>query len=444
MWRNRRIDRNLILINQDPTMRTRKGFTLLELLVVIGCMVILIGILLPVLNRVRREAQITEQKSDFQTITAALEHYRQDFGDYPRNILWQTEMYLGSSSGNLQYPQPAPTLTLAAALLGPGPAVSQTPLGGVFEAGDGADGTGFRTQTMSIPLTNFSSSGTTGQFTIPSGYVLPTITSTTPYYCWVDASPGTSTETVVGANITSSGGSNYTANFAASVPTTANTATLKIPTGKVWPNYLDTSAFKVQFVNDTTNTNPVDPYNGQPELLDRFGGVIQYFTRFGPNNNRLNGGTSIFNAPVGVTVTAGPLYGLAMTDKSASNPGGVDSTHGQDAIWDMRDGAPFTNNAGAWQLWQASSATVDLGMALQWMLGTSAPYATTPTQTTNPSVIASPDTLHFDGPFILISAGPDGQTRTNGGYCNLAPITASPTAYQQAFQASGNIYNFDR
>jgi hypothetical protein len=78
------------------------------------------------------------------------------------------------------------------------------------------------------------------------------------------------------------------------------------------------------------------------------------------------------------------------------------------------------------------------------MLGISSLQVTT-LKCTAPSFIGPPDTLHFHGPFILISAGPDGQTRTNGGYCNLAPITTpSLTAYQQAFQASGNIYNFDR
>jgi type II secretory pathway pseudopilin PulG len=412
-------------------MRTRKGFTLLELLVVIGCIVILIGLLMPVLSRVRREALITEQKADFQTITAALEHYRQDFGDYPRNITWQTESY---NVANAPYFQPpAPTLTLAAALLGPGPAVTQT-INGNLEAGDGADGTGFRTQTMSVPVTIASTTLTATQNVV-----------TPPFQSgwWLDVSPGTNSEQVVGilsASETSTTPPTFTVSYATAPSSGATSGVLKIPTGKVWPNYLDTSAFKVQFVQDSTTTDPSYPYNGQPELLDRFGGVIQYFTRFGPNNNRLNGSTSIFAPPPSVTVTVGPLYGLAM-------PSSVDNSNGQDAIWDMRDGAPFINNTGAWQLWQnlSASSTVDLGMALQWMLGTSLPYATTLGQMNNPSYIGPPDTLHFDGPFILISAGPDGQTRTNGGYCNLAAITTpSLTAYQQAFQASGNIYNFDR
>jgi hypothetical protein len=59
-----------------------------------------------------------------------------------------------------------------------------------------------------------------------------------------------------------------------------------------------------------------------------------------------------------------------------------------------------------------------------------------------PSYITPPDTLHFDGPFILISAGPAGPSRVNGGFCNLAGVPSN--LYQTTFQTSGNIYNFDR
>jgi hypothetical protein len=64
--------------------------------------------------------------------------------------------------------------------------------------------------------------------------------------------------------------------------------------------------------------------------------------------------------------------------------------------------------------------------------------------------------LNYDGPYILISAGPDGPTRANGGYCNFTnlndgtltdPASGNPlTSAQllQKFTDSGNIYNFDR
>ncbi|HEY1922028.1 MAG TPA: type II secretion system protein, partial [Tepidisphaeraceae bacterium] len=61
-------------------MNKRKAFTLVELLVVIGIIALLAGILLPAVNHMRRSAQITGQKADFQSIGTALEQYKSDFG----------------------------------------------------------------------------------------------------------------------------------------------------------------------------------------------------------------------------------------------------------------------------------------------------------------------------------------------------------------------------
>ncbi len=89
-------------------------------------------------------------------------------------------------------------------------------------------------------------------------------------------------------------------------------------------------------------------------------------------------------------------------------------------------------------------------------LSSTAPSATTPFD----DVIQSPEALRFDGPYILISAGPDGPNRLNGGYCNFANIitgaategqladpnsgaTLLPSQLLQMFIASGNVYNFD-
>jgi hypothetical protein len=219
---------------------------------------------------------------------------------------------------------------------------------------------------------------------------------------------------------------------------------LKIPIGKVWPNYLDTSAFKVAFVEGVNNSS-YSAYDGQPELLDRWGGPIEYFPRYGPANNRTQNSSWSSAAMTAIAGAIGPLLGY-------SPPNTVDPTNGNFAMFDVRDASPIAtrdsnNNISGFVPWQTVS---DPFMAVQWMLGCSQPAPLVFSGTnlsSGPSTIpssASPaDTLHFDGPFILISAGPDGPTRTNGGFCNLATDT-SPNQYQSTFQASGNIYNFDR
>jgi prepilin-type N-terminal cleavage/methylation domain-containing protein len=62
----------------------RRAFTLIELLVVIGIIALLAGILLPLIVRSLRRAKVLRTQADFQTISIALDAYKQDFGDYPR------------------------------------------------------------------------------------------------------------------------------------------------------------------------------------------------------------------------------------------------------------------------------------------------------------------------------------------------------------------------
>lgn len=61
-----------------------RGFTLVEMLVVVGIIVILVGILTPMFLRAYQGSGSARVKMDLQTIAVALEAYKQDHGDYPR------------------------------------------------------------------------------------------------------------------------------------------------------------------------------------------------------------------------------------------------------------------------------------------------------------------------------------------------------------------------
>jgi prepilin-type N-terminal cleavage/methylation domain-containing protein len=110
----------------------RKGFTLVEMLAVIGIIVLLVGILLPTIMSARRNAEKNAVRMELQTIALALDAYKADFGDYPRPPNDKRKYRL-----------------LAWALIGP---YDGTPISGVTDplAGgtsllDGATGPGFRT-----------------------------------------------------------------------------------------------------------------------------------------------------------------------------------------------------------------------------------------------------------------------------------------------------------
>lgn len=103
------------------------GFTLLEMLVVIGIIVVLVGILYPIITRAMRGSEVSRLRMDLQTISLALEQYKSDHGDYPRNI----------DAGLAATPQSdyRGAILLTKALIAP-----------ADEADDGAPGPGFRRQ----------------------------------------------------------------------------------------------------------------------------------------------------------------------------------------------------------------------------------------------------------------------------------------------------------
>jgi len=416
---------------------------------------------LPAVNHMRTSALITGQKADFVTISNALEQYRQDFGDYPRNSVLPT---WNTSSGTNAAPE---FLTLATALLGPGPAITQTPTGGYLEIGDGSDGLGFRCQSVVIP-------GTVNLTASP-----PTFTPNTPFNNQAIAIAENSPQALLILSPTSSdlyqetiGISGMTLNNGnlpiqltlaiQPIDTSLTNAVISVPSGKVWGPYISADTFKIAYVPFAKGPPPAGTAwpigtNGQPVLLDRWGQVIQYFPRYGPASNRLNDSSlsSQFTTPA--SIQAGPLFGYSQPLSVEAGTG----KYAENAIWDFRDGAPFfvtstavmgswknpvTGNLDAGETWpdptadtsSPASAGFQPELAIEWMLGD---LPTSSTGTFNNAIVPG-EKLGYDGPFILISVGPNGPEQlSNGGYCNFAGIASNQL--QKTFLTFGNIYNFD-
>jgi prepilin-type N-terminal cleavage/methylation domain-containing protein len=62
-----------------------QGFTIVEMLTVMGIIAILIGLLLPALNQVKDYSRQIQQKAQFHGIEVALEMFKNDFGTYPES-----------------------------------------------------------------------------------------------------------------------------------------------------------------------------------------------------------------------------------------------------------------------------------------------------------------------------------------------------------------------
>jgi prepilin-type N-terminal cleavage/methylation domain-containing protein len=130
--------------------RRRGGFTLVELLVVIGIMAVLMALLAPMIMQAWRSANRTRMASDLQAIATALEAYHQDHGAYPP-VRLDTNIP-GPPTAPPERPNP-PTgaQILCWALIGPGPAFEPSAPANARLKQDGLDGPGFRTRRTAGP-----------------------------------------------------------------------------------------------------------------------------------------------------------------------------------------------------------------------------------------------------------------------------------------------------
>ena len=72
--------------------RSKKGFTIIELLIVIAVIAILVGIALPRFKGMRDEGNITRAKGELRTLQSAVESYRIHTGAYPAAATFQTAL----------------------------------------------------------------------------------------------------------------------------------------------------------------------------------------------------------------------------------------------------------------------------------------------------------------------------------------------------------------